>query len=151
MGEDTAGGPYLCAAIFCEKVLEESDGVNSIVRIIDRFLFQGNQEEMPASTIEITAYILLKAGEFRGPATLSLEPVAPSGSKFPKLSLQINFEGDGDRGVAVKIPIRFVTAESGLYWFSLMRDQELLTRMPLRLVYQRNPVSGSVGTKDYSE
>ena len=142
------GGPFLCAAIFCEKVLEETDGVNSVVRIIDRFTFRGNQEDMPVSTIEITAFVLLKAGEFRGPADLSLEPESPSGRKFPKLSIQVNFEGDGDRGVTVKVPIRFATKEAGLYWFNLMRDQELITRMPLRLVYQRNPVSGSVETKN---
>ena len=146
--EMTVGGPYLCAALFCEKILEESDGVNSVVRIIDRFTFQGNEEEMPASTIELTAFILLKAGDYRGSSDLSLEPESPSGHKFPKLTLQINFEGEGDRGVAVKIPIRFRTKEPGLYWFSIERNQELITRMPLRLVYQRNPVSGSVGTEN---
>ena len=29
-------GPYLSAALLCEKVLEEKDGVKSAIRIIDR-------------------------------------------------------------------------------------------------------------------
>lgn len=31
------GGPYVNAALICEKVLQETDGVLSVVRIIDRF------------------------------------------------------------------------------------------------------------------
>lgn len=37
---DSIGGPYLKAALLCEKVLQEQDGVVTLVRIIDRFVTQ---------------------------------------------------------------------------------------------------------------
>lgn len=141
------GGPYLCAAVFCEKVLTESDGVKSLVRIIDRFTISAEQPDMPESNIELTICIFLKAGDFRGPADICIEPVSPSGHKYPRLSLNVNFEGDNDRGIGLTVGSRTTFKEAGLYWFDVSLDKQLLTRMPLRLVYQRNPVSGSAGTR----
>lgn len=31
-------GPYLQAALLCERVMEEKDGVLSVIRIIDRLI-----------------------------------------------------------------------------------------------------------------
>jgi hypothetical protein len=41
-----AGGPYLNAALLCEKVLQERDGVLSIIRIIDRAQHVWSIEEL---------------------------------------------------------------------------------------------------------
>ena len=30
------GGPYWATAVLCEKVLEEKDGVQSLIRVVDR-------------------------------------------------------------------------------------------------------------------
>lgn len=148
MSETTAGGPYLCAAVFCEKVLKETDGVQTLVRVIDRFTFKGDQENMPESTVELTAFVLLKAGDWRGGTELSLEPEAPSGHKYPKLSFHPNFEGDDDRGISLTVSSRFTFKEAGLYWFHVSLNQQLITRMPLRAVYERIPVSSSTGTEN---
>ena len=141
------GGPYLCTAVFCEKILTESDGVNSLVRIIDRFTISGEQPDMPASNIQLTICIFLKAGDFRGPAEVRIEPVSPSGHKYPELKFHVNFEGDNDRGIGLTVGLRTTFKEAGLYWFDVRLDEQLITRMPLRLVYQRNPVSGSADTQ----
>jgi len=45
-------------------------------------------------------------------------------------------EGDDDRGVNVRLLIQFTAEEEGIYWFDVLLDDEVVTRMPLRVVYQ---------------
>jgi hypothetical protein len=44
-------GPYLAAAVFCEKVLQEKDSVYTLVRIVDRLIMHATgvnpPEKMP--------------------------------------------------------------------------------------------------------
>jgi hypothetical protein len=51
------GGPWLQAAVFCEKVLIERDGVVSLVRVIDRIIITASgaaaPEKMPLTNITI--------------------------------------------------------------------------------------------------
>ena len=53
--------------------------------------------------------------------------------EFPML-----FEGDEDRGAAVVAQIAFPVSEEGIYWFDVSLFNEDITRMPLRVLYQRN-------------
>ena len=90
---------------------------------------------MPESTVELTAFVLLKAGDWRGGTELSLEPEAPSGHKHPKLSFHPNFEGMTIGGFHSRL-IKVSFKEAGLYWFHVSLNQQLITRMPLRAVYE---------------
>ncbi len=51
--------------------------------------------------------------------------------EFPVL-----FEGQ-DRGVAIVAPMTLVLDEEGLYWFDVTFEEKLVTRIPLRVLYQR--------------
>jgi hypothetical protein len=135
-------GPYLAAACLCERVLEEKDGVLSAIRMVDRIMVQGvvppgvEAPPMPAIPIQLTALISFKNGAARGSARLTLQPRSPSDFKLPGPSFPILFEGDEDRGVNIRFLVQFQAQEEGLYWFDVLLDEELLTRMPLRVVYQ---------------
>jgi hypothetical protein len=142
-GQDLMGGPYICAAFFCEKVLKEADGVISAIRIIDRFNIRGDSPEMAKSTLLFNAFISLKSGEYRGRAEISIQPTTPSGKALPKITFPVNFEGDSDRGVGIAAPIQLAVDEEGPYWFDVRLGEQPITRMPLRVVYQRNPSTGS--------
>ena len=65
----------------------------------------------------------------------------PSGLKLPDQLLPVLFEGD-DRGVNLIIAFNMVIDQEGVYWFDVMLDERLLTRVPLRILYQRIGQSG---------
>jgi hypothetical protein len=72
------GGPYLAAAFLCEKALRETDGVNSFVRVVDRWTISGPDETMPQSSIQATLVVMFKSGIHRGPGQLNITPTSPS-------------------------------------------------------------------------
>ncbi|HEV7494472.1 hypothetical protein [Baekduia sp.] len=136
------GGPFITAALFCERVLEERDGVMSAIRIVDRLTII---QPEPPFIAAVTAVISLKQGKAVGRYALGLRPEAPSGLQLPVFQAPVNFDGgEGDRGVSVVLPLQ-LEVEEGLYWFDVLwiddraDHQELLTRMPLRVVWQPTP------------
>ena len=135
-----AGGPYVQMAAICERVLQEKDGVLSIVRVVDRFTITVSgptpPEEMPPGTISLTMVIMLKSGFIRARHNLRIVPTTPSGQNLPELSAGVLLEGE-DRGVNVFFNIQMPVREEGLYWFDVLLENQLLTRIPLRLLYQR--------------
>jgi hypothetical protein len=136
---------YLHVATFCEKVLREADGVPSIIRMIDRFNVQGISEEMQPVGLTFTVYISFKSGFLRGKQKISLRPKSPKGEDLPSMDIPVLFEGDDDRGPAMAFPINWTVEEEGLFWWDLFLNDELVTRMPLRVNYQqvRMPTPGS--------
>jgi hypothetical protein len=135
---------YLHVATFCEKVLRESDGVNSIIRMIDRFNVQGTTEEMQPIVLQFMIYISFKSGFLRGKQKVSLRPQSPKGVEMPAMDIPVLFEGDDDRGPAIAFQVGWAVQEEGLFWWDLYLNDELVTRMPLRVDYQyvRMPIPG---------
>lgn len=136
------GGPYLQAAAFCERVLQEQDGVLSLIRVVDRITHspQGPDvpRDMPPVPINLWIAVTLKSGAARGRHTLRIVAEAPSGQQLPQvLEFPVLFEGE-DRGINVLVQYGFQAEMEGLYWFDVRLDDnpEPLTRMPLRVVYQ---------------
>lgn len=147
----TLGGPYLAVAVLCEKILEEKDGVHSLIRIVDRVSFRGEMPSMPPNQLSLMLAIFLRSGVFRGTAQLEIEPITPSGKPMPAMRLPVLFEGDDDRGVAVALQLQFVATEEGLYWFDIKLADMLLTRVPLRVVYlQAATIAGNMPTPPQS-
>lgn len=132
-------GPFLLAAILCEKVLEEKDGVKSAIRIIDRVtrtvVGPNPPSEMEHFDYEATLLLRLKSGWARGVHSLGIRLVKPSGESPAPMIQSVLFEGDEDRGVDVvaKLGIRF--DQSGIYWFQISLNDVRLTQVPLRVVY----------------
>lgn len=132
-------GPFLSAALLCEKVLEERDGVKSAVRIIDRVtrtvIGPSPPEEMEPFDWEGTLLIKLKSGWARGSYPLQVNLIKPSGESPVPLQHTVYFEGEEDRGVDIigKMVIKF--DQVGIYWFKIYLSGELLTQIPLRIIY----------------
>jgi hypothetical protein len=63
-------GPFVQMACFCEKVLNEQDGVLSIIRVIDRLIVStsglGAPEQMPAGQMNFPLVVILKSGFVKG-------------------------------------------------------------------------------------
>lgn len=133
-----ASGPYIQIAAFCETVLTEQNGVHSLIRVVDRITASMGllPEGMPPPAHLLTAVISLKSGQARGSHDITLRAEAPSGLKLPDLTVSVLFEGE-DRGVTVNVPVAMPTDVEGLYWFDVLVDGRLMSRMPLRVVHQR--------------
>ncbi len=131
------GGPYLAAALFCEKVLREGDGVLSLIRVVDRWTVNGPSDQMPVTVIQTNLVIIAKSGMHRGSSNVTVTPIAPSGEKLPTLSFPVLFEGDDDRGIGIAAGMGFPVSEHGVYWFEVFIDGQLTTRVPLRVIYLR--------------
>ena len=131
-------GPHVVLAVFCEKVLEEATGVLSLIRIVDRVTITppaNAPAAMPPTRLTVNLVIGFKADMARGRATLTLRPQKPSGVYLPELGFPIFFEGQ-ERGANLIVNLDIDLDEEGLYWFDIVLDDRLVTRMPLRVLYQ---------------
>lgn len=138
---DGVMGPFLQAALFVERVLHERDGVLSFVRIVDRLAVQAHgdaPEELPeGASAKVTMVVMLKSGDARGRHRLSVRPELPSGLYLEARGFDVLFEGE-DRGVNVIVELDVALME-GLHWFTVSLGDVELTRVPLRIAYQRLP------------
>ena len=140
------GGPYVSVACACEKVLTEQDGVLSIIRVIDRVFHQVVGPEAPTQfepfTFNFVLLVTLKSGDARGSYTVEIRPEAPSGERFdPLVSVPVLFEGE-ERGANLILNMGFQVQMEGLYWFDVLFQDKVLTRVPLRVVYQPTRTAG---------
>lgn len=133
-------GPYLSAALLCEKVLVEQDGVKSAIRIIDRLTRTvagpSPPEQMEPFDYEMTLLIKLKSGSVRGVHSVQVRLVKPSGESPTPMVQRALFEGEEDRGVDIVAMLRIRFDQTGIYWFYIYFDDEvLLSRIPFRVIY----------------
>jgi hypothetical protein len=138
-------GPFLGTAVLCEKVLQEADGVISIIRVVDRITHSAIgpevADEMPPFTINLNALVSLKSGTAKGRFKVKIRPEAPSGELLPAIEVPVLFEGE-ERGVNLILQIAIQAEHEGLYWFDVFLEEGRLTRIPLRVVYQPQRVGG---------
>lgn len=140
MPDESIGGPYLAVACLCEKVIEDKHGRFSFINLIDRLTIatrdQASPEQMPPITIRAFAVIVLKSGFFRGPETVKIAVRSPTDQIVGQSVFPLLFEGD-DRGVSIITNLNAVLQEEGLYWIDVFLQDQIITRIPLRTVYQR--------------
>jgi len=129
------GGPYLAYAVICERVLRETDGAISLIRIIDRFTIQGSSPVSPPTTLTFWLAVLFRRGFPRGVMNLTVQPVSPSGKSLPAMTFPLHFEGDEEHGSDLALQVNLLAHEDGLYWFEIRLAEQLATRVPLRVVY----------------
>ena len=137
--------PYLTAALLCEKVLLESDGSVSVVRIADRVQLQmqgppglnlpgvavspSGMETVPI--FNLTCLVAIKSGPFIGDYTLRLKFVTPSGTEQGAPIVHRGTMLGKDQGQNFVTQLYIAAQEEGLYWVHVMFDDMELTRIPL--------------------
>ncbi|MBI2908100.1 MAG: hypothetical protein HYX92_10660 [Chloroflexi bacterium] len=141
-------GPYIQIATFCERVLRETDGVLSIIRIVDRVTHTERRatapRDMPEFHYPLTLVLALKSGEARGRADVTITPELPSGETMPPVTTSVQMEGE-NRGVNVVSQIDIPFRIEGLYWFRIDFDGQPITRLPLEIRYSRLVAGPSTG------
>lgn len=131
-------GPYVTVACICHTPLQETTGQLSVIRITDRVQVVGVMPQMQPQLIQnLFIVVILRSGELRNQThALKVQPVSPRGEELQATENSLLFEGD-ERGPGFITPLTFVATEEGLYWFDVTLDGQLLTRIPLRVQYQR--------------
>lgn len=133
-------GPYVQAALICEKVIEDNERVLTLVRIVDRITHSATglaaPETMPTFSYPMSLVIMLKSGPARGTYPVRFDTESPSGARQQGPSFSVHLEGE-DRGHNLVLNMNTTFTEQGLYWFDIYFDNDLITRIPLRVVYTR--------------
>lgn len=136
---DDGDGPFLTAAFFCERVLQEQDGVLSAIRMVDRVFFLTDEDGQLVEPLHrLTLLITFKSGKAQGSLSVRVEQEKPSTERGTPAELSVFFEG-GERGVNLVIPTEFRPEYAGLHWFDVFVEERRATRIPLRAVFQRMP------------
>jgi hypothetical protein len=138
--------PYLTAAMLCEKVLEEKNGTLSVIRIADRLGYQlpifppgVPMPEGIRAAAQLSGLICLKSGPVTGDHSLSIIVENPVGDRKQVFVFPLKLEGK-DQGQNVVLNMALGIEHDGLYWFDVLFDGEVLTRIPLTVVQESAPV-----------
>ena len=134
-------GPYLLAALLCERAYQNEYGAFNIDGVIEELVVQANvpraPKDMPPFRLEGFAVIAFAAGVARGAYRVTLVPIRPNGERLEPVSQQISFDSDESRYTAV-YNLSLDVTEPGLYWFDVLLNERLVSRIPVRIRYNRN-------------
>jgi len=137
-GTPPQGGPYLKAALFCERVLDEKDNVLSLVRVVDRFTVTASgpqaPKDMPAIPQRLLAVVMLISGLAKGPEEVRLEMERPDATTKDVWIGTVHMEG-GQKGQNLILNFQETFELAGVYWFNLYVGEHLLTKMPVEVRY----------------
>jgi Family of unknown function (DUF6941) len=136
-------GPYLGAAVLCERAIQEPDGVLTLVRVVDKITgtvvapLGLEPGQMPPFMVSLTLVIMLRAGEARGNYVVKVRPEDPTGEQLTPTEVPVSLRGDDDgAGFNILLNLNFGVQHEGLHWFDVLLGEELLTRVPLHIEYQ---------------
>lgn len=140
-------GPYVQVAAFCNDIIEAKDGAWSLIRIYDQVIVSviglagsALSADMPRIERDLILAVMLKSGEARGTHEIGLKLEAPSGIIHDVGARSIFLRGE-ETGVNLRIQAHVTFGLAGLYWFYIHFDDDLLTKVPLRLLYQKEQQS----------
>ncbi len=127
-------------ATLCESVLQEAENRFTLVRLLDRMeiAFPADAPDpFPSVTIQIKAVIAFKSGGFVGEKKLAVKTVDPKGEiAAAAFESRLVFEGN-EHGTQLVLSLNIGTDREGLYWLDVLLDEEMVTRIPLRLTFTR--------------
>lgn len=136
-------GLYLNFAVICEKVLSETDGVLSFIRVIDQLTVSVRPlpgiDALPALPsalpVALTFAIGFKSAGYTGPVPITLRVETPTGTRLPELETTSQVT-EANRGINLVFPMQLPVQDEGLYWFVVEVMGSELTRVPLRISRQ---------------
>lgn len=138
------GGPFLSAAIFCDGIAEDIDGILSISRIVDSVnlvIGPPAPPDMPSKehpvTINPTMLLSFRTGNSPGTHMLKLIVNQPNGKRGELLSQEVNLSEPSHGGLNLKARAKLTLFTSGVYWIDVYLDGKRFTRMPLNVNIQR--------------
>jgi len=124
------GGPWLGAAVLCERVIVDGDAL-SAVHILEQITAAGPRP------VELTMLMLIVRGAARGPIVAQIVARSPDGELVAALEVIADLPETPDGCGRVVVPIRLDVVRDGVYWFDVGVGDAIATRVPLRVVTAR--------------
>jgi hypothetical protein len=133
--------PYLVAALVCERLIVEKDGVVSLIRLVDNMnttvvIAVDSDPIKAASTLTVplqfALFLSLRAGPARGKREVLVNFYEPSGDlrfQLGPYAMVFTSKAQG-HNVNVNIGINLAMKDSGIYWFEVVMGEIVLTRLP---------------------
>lgn len=130
---------YVTAALICERILREADGVPSAIRIVDQVTIPELPPELPAETpvgLGLSLLIALRGESIEGVHKMQLRGRTPSGTVSEFGVYDVAFSPKSIAavpGANVFIQTNVVWRQAGVYWFDVLLDGDYLTSIPLEV------------------
>jgi len=139
------GGPYLAAAFFCERTIEDKqDGALSAIRMTDQInvmLDPSAPPDFPSETqrlpVVISGLLAFKTGDSPGEHVVRLVMHSPSGKKSTVLEQTLPFTPRPHGGANLRLNNVIAVKKGGLFWLHVFLDGRRVARMPLQITIQR--------------
>lgn len=138
-------GPYLVAAVFCENIVEDKDGALSCIRIIDTInvkLPADTPNDVPSEEkripVSIRGLVSFKRGLAKGKfhkVKLAMESPDGKSGVMDERKLEIGKPSFG--GANLYFNVTIAVRKGGLFWMTVILDGKEFTRLPLRILVER--------------
>lgn len=136
----------MAAAVFCERAIEDKEGVLSLIRVVDKFSVMPLvprdassgpiPEQMPPVPLHITMVLMLKSGNASGNHEVQFLIEDPSGETkaLPEAPVPVLLTEGG--GTNLTVALQLDVHHTGMFWVHVLVDGRELTEMPLDVVIQ---------------
>lgn len=93
---------------------------------------------MPGFRFDADLVIIFASGDAIGERTVTVIAEAPNGERLPPVDQAIILRGEDYRSTIVSSLSLDIT-QVGVYWFEVQLDGRQVTRIPIRVGYERGP------------
>jgi hypothetical protein len=130
--------PYLKFGLLCDRVLQEKDGVISLVRIIDRFILTARGPEVPMEMPEqrLDFIIAMNWVGGLGKHEAKVKIIKPNREEWESATMPF-FLDSLERGHNIIVNMSLSIKQEGLYWVEFLLNGRVKGRMPWRVIYER--------------
>lgn len=155
-------GPFVQAAIFCERLLEEKDGILSAIRMTDRFMVgavvvaedgtvlapevvspEDIRHVVLPNEITLWALLVIRYGRHRQACALRIRAHTPQGETHELGAAEVPYLPD-KLGVNVRIELHMAVRLPGVHWFEVQLNGSTQTWVPVEIV-SSEPVQRLLG------
>jgi len=131
--------PYLKLGTICERVLQEKDGVLSLIRIVDKFTLTISGKEPPDQLprgLKLLTIIMSWVGGL-GSHEAVFNIISPSG-ETQRSPQSWSFTLDAiNRGHNIIVTLPVSISKEGVYWIEFILNDQVKSRIPFQVIYER--------------
>lgn len=142
MAMETGRGPHLLVAAICQRAQQDQYGSFSLINLLEHLVAGSDDpnapEQMPPFRIDANLVVVFVSGDAVGDRTVTVVAEQPNGERLPPVSQRITLRG-GDQRATIVSDLSLDIDQTGVYWFEVYLDDDLVTRIPLRIGYERGP------------
>src|SRR4051812_36976786 len=126
-----AHGPYLSFAVFCDDVSQDAEDRLTLTRVTSRtYGTPASSPEVSGIVVRYMVVLGFARGEFTGEGRLEVRP--PEAISEAGVRDTLGFRPE-DRTLVYQYELSALFPSPGVYWFEVLFDDALVTRMPLEI------------------